>query len=711
MSAIDEDYVKLRRTIDAQLQAKDKTAPATLSREYQSFKLQYLPPHLSFYESLCKFAETLNVAPPAPRAAEYEHAIETCHLNVTPKGAYSFALLATIGLLFIGIIVSVLPMLFEGSFSTFFFLVFAIVAISIYSPLQKLPFTFASQWRQEASNQMVLCLFYVVTYMRHTSNLENAIDFAAEHIGPPLSLDLKKVIWDVQTERFSSVQESLDHYLNGWKDTNLEFVQAMNLVQGSLYETSQDRRLNSLEKAMNLMLEETYEKMLHYAQDLKSPMTMLHMLGIILPILGLVILPLAVSFLEGVQWYHISVLYNLLLPVGVFYLGKSILSKRPSGYGNADITDVNPALKRLQNRIIKIGSSEIQVSPFAESFIIGAVLVLIGISPLLLHFISPTFDIPLGTNFELLGYVDNKGDIVGPFGLGAAVLSLFITLGAGIGLARYYAVRSKKIIQIRNESKALEQEFAGAIFQLGNRLGDGVPAEVAFSKVAEVMAGTKSGEFFRTVAVNIQKMGMSVEQAVFDPHRGALQLYPSPIIESSMKVLIESSKKGPAEASQSLITMSNYIKEIHRVEERLKDLMADVISSMKSQINFLTPAIAGIVVGITSMITTILGTLHEQIAGFGTGGAEAAGVANLANTLGIGLPTFYFQSIVGIYVVQITWILAYLVNGIENGRDELNEQYEQSRGLRVAVTLYVILSLIVMLLFNIIAGTIMSNIG
>ena len=49
------------------------------------------------------------------------------------------------------------------------------------------------------------------------------------------------------------------------------------------------------------MLEETYEKMLHYAQNLKSPITMLHMLGIILPILGLVILPLVVSFMEAVK--------------------------------------------------------------------------------------------------------------------------------------------------------------------------------------------------------------------------------------------------------------------------------------------------------------------------------------------------------------------------------------------------------------------------
>jgi hypothetical protein len=464
---------------------------------------------------------------------------------------------------------------------------------------------------------------------------------------------------------------------------------------------------------MQLILDETYEKMLHYAQNLKSPMTMLHMLGIILPILGLVILPLAVSFIAEVRWYHIAALYNILLPLAVFYLGASILSKRPSGYGDTDILDLNPKLRAEQSdRLILPGGKEANISASSEAFFVAALLLIIGFSPLIIHAINPAYDVSFA-QFSLLGYVEDpqSGAIVGPYGLGAALLSLFITLGAGLGLARYYNVRSRKLIAVRNETKALEQEFAGAIFQLGNRLGDGVPAELAFSKVAEVMAGTKSGEFFRIVAVNVQKMGMSVEQAIFDQKRGAILLFPSPIIESSMKVLVESSRKGPLEASQSLITMSQYIKEIHRVEERLRDLMADVISSMKSQIGFLTPAIAGIVVGITSMITTILGALNMQLGAFGSGSAELGSLGGLAQTLGIGLPTFVFQAIVGIYVVQITWILAYLVNGIENGRDKLNEEYEQGRGLRMATILYVGISFVVTLLFNFIAGTIMSGLA
>ena len=149
--------------------------------------------------------------------------------------------------------------------------------------------------------------------------------------------------------------------------------------------------------------------------------------------------------------------------------------------------------------------------------------------------------------------------------------------------------------------KKLEEEFASALFQLGNRLGDDIPVEIAFDKVARVMQGTISGDFFKLVSTNIRKFGFGVEEAIFNRRRGAIVYFPSNLIESSMKVLIESSKKGPLVASQALINVSEYIKEMHRVDERLKDLMADVVGSMKSQISFLTPAISGIAVSYTHL--------------------------------------------------------------------------------------------------------------
>ncbi|MBU0461840.1 MAG: hypothetical protein KJ574_04615 [Nanoarchaeota archaeon] len=239
------------------------------------------------------------------------------------------------------------------------------------------------------------------------------------------------------------------------------------------------------------------------------------------------------------------------------------------------------------------------------------------------------------------------------------MLSCFLPLSVGLSFGLYYKLRTGNVLKIREETKKLEDEFASALFQLGNRLGDGFPAEIAFGKVAEAMQGTKSGEFFELVASNIMRLGMNVEEAIFDPNVGALTKFPSALIDTSMKVLIESAKKGPLIAAEALINVSKYIKEMHSVDERLKDLLADVISSMNSQIKFLSPVISGIVIGITSMVTTILSKLSSQLQKITqeqTTAAAAPGL-QLTSLFGDGLPTFYFQIIVGFYVVELTIIM------------------------------------------------------
>jgi hypothetical protein len=714
------------------------------SRQYQEFKKQWMPKNLTLYEKACNFSENLlKIQPDAKEAAQIQESIDICHLNATPAGVKSFSVVAPVFIVLMVSLLTLTPVIFNPdadlSSATFFILFSLVVGVILYVPLGNLPQFLASNWRMKASNQMVLAVFYIVTYMRHTSNLENAINFAAEHLPLPLSLDLKKVIWNVETQRYKNTKESLDAYLETWKKDSIEFVEAMHLIESSLYESSDSRRLNSLEKSLSLILDETYEKMLHYAHNLQGPLTMLNMLGIVLPILGLVILPLVVSFMDQVKWYHLFALYNVALPLGVLYLSRSILRTRPTGYGDTDISENNPELKKHRNILFKIGGTEYQLHPGFIAFLVFMVFFLLGISPILMHILVPQLDIGINDQygiefilsptdcatytppetvykFTLLGYkCDKAKNLVGPFGLGASILSLFIPLAFGIGFGLYFKLRSENVMKIRDESKKLEQEFAGALFQLGNRIGDGLPVEIAFSKVAAIMNGTTSGKFFELVSINITKMGMSVEEAIFDRKRGALVYYPSSLIESSMKVLVESSKKGPLVASQALINVSEYIKQIHRVDERLKDLMADTISSLQSQISFLTPAISGIVIGITSMITGIIGNLSDNMKilteGLGPEAAGQSGVGFSPDFFGIGIPTFYFQVIVGVYVIQIIYIMTVLVNGIRNGSDSLAERYMLGNNLMNSSVLYFLIALIVMLLFNIIASFVTGNFG
>jgi len=688
---------RLKRETEGKLTSYSRE---NVSREYRIFRKEALPKQLSLYEKLCNFSEkVLHLKLKPENQEKLQSFIDSCHLEITPAGAIAFSFLFPSVFLIFGVLLAFAT----GSLFLVLFMLLAGLGMMFFA--SRLPEFFANTWRMKASNQMVLSIFYIVTYMRHTSNLENAIEFASEHLAPPLSLDFKKILWDVQAGVFDSVRDSLESYLNKWRSWNLEFVESFHLIESSLFETSEDRRLALLDKALDVILEQTYERMLHYAQNLKSPITALHMLGIILPILGLVILPLVVSFMEGVEWWHLAIIYNITLPILVFMFGKNILAKRPSGYGDVDISDVNPELKKFKNIVIRLGKKEILIHPIFVCFFVGVVLFLIGLLPLIIHAINPYFDFPLPFNFMFLGYKPSSANpdvIVGPFGLGATLFSFFIPLAFAFSVGLYFRLRSRNVYKIREEARKLEDEFASALFQLGNRLGDGLPAETAFRKVAEVMPETKAGRFFKIVATNISKFGMGVQEAIFNPKNGAIRAFPSKMINSTMKVLIQSVKKGPRIAAQAILNIARYIKEIHKVNERLKDLMADIISDMKNQIRFLAPVIAGIVVGITSMITFILGRLGKNISQLSSSEVGSQ-IGTLAGMFGDGIPPYFFQIVVGVYVFEIISILTILASGIEFGADKLQERFSLGKNIIRSTVLYVIIAIFITVVFNLIA--------
>ena len=697
---------KLGEHIDTETEGEEPKGSEEFSREYQTFRQEVLSKQRTRYENWCNSAENIiKLKPQEKLLSQLEESIDIAHINITPNGSASFATLVSLLLILSGVLLSVAVYFVSKSFNSeatfpiFTLLMFLILSFISLVYLNELPIYIATKWRLRASNQMVLCVLYIAIYMRHTSNLEHAIKFAAQHIDAPLSLDLRKVFWDVETGKYSTIKESLDHYLETWRKHNLEFVTAFHLVESSLYEPTESRRIELLDKALNVILDGTYEKMLHYAQDVKGPVTTLHMLGVILPILGLVIFPLVGAFLQGlVKWYHLAFLYNIVLPIIVLVLGMNILSKRPTGYGSSKISE-----KIYQQAF----------SPKILCFFIALLLFVIGLFPLLFNTLFPpqflegeqcaVGDIQIPFLGCFFGYIQQGEEVFGPFGIGALILSFFIPAAFAFSFGIYYKSKSKKVIELRNETKDLESEFASALFQFGNRVGDGIPSELAFSKVSQSMEGTPSGNFFKLVDTNIRQLGMGIEEAIFNEKNGAILSYPSPLIESSMEILIESSKKGPKIVSQSLISISTYIDKIHKVAERLKDLLAEVISSMKSQISFLTPAIAGIVVGISAMIVNIIVALNLKTTTLNLeGGTEAGGVSALIDLFQINgiIPGYYFQLVVGIYVVQLAYILTVLQNGIENGTDKINEQYLLGKNLIRSFILYAIIAIIVTILFN-----------
>ena len=60
----------------------------------------------------------------------------------------------------------------------------------------------------KASDQLLIAVLYIVIYMKRDSNLERAILFVANQIPAPLSIDFIKILWDVETGKYQTVEDS-----------------------------------------------------------------------------------------------------------------------------------------------------------------------------------------------------------------------------------------------------------------------------------------------------------------------------------------------------------------------------------------------------------------------------------------------------------------------------------------------------------------------
>ncbi|MEK6941025.1 MAG: hypothetical protein AABW49_03945 [Nanoarchaeota archaeon] len=687
----------------------------TFSREYEIFREEALDNTDTFYARIARKAGRIITVNPKPEEEEkLQESIEWAHLTMRPSDATSLAALTGLMIIVLAIASILLQaVLFYmsqndsallGSINLFLPLFVMLLGAIIIRPLSKYPHYVASKWRLRVSNQMVLCILYIVMYMRHTSNLEHAIKFAGLHVGQPLSLDLRKVFWDVAADKYSTIKESLDAYLSKWQKYNLEFVESFNLISGSLSEPNETRRVQLLEKSLDVMLDGTYDKMLHFAHELKSPLTILYYLGILLPILGLVIFPLISALLSGlVKWYHLAILYNLLIPLGVYFLGYNILSKRSTGYGD---TSINNQFKFYNPPGLKL------ITGFLITIFLAA-----GFLPIILHLLYPGYDPILfeGSTFIEGRLLDYKCDYnvqtgaqscVGPYGLFSLILSLLIPLGVGLGIGMYYKAKTKELILIRNKTKDLETEFIGSLFQLGNRIADGIPVEVAFSKVLKDMKGTPSGEFFSIADYNMKQLGMSLEDALFDKKYGAVNFFPSSLVQTSMRILTEGAGKGPQAASKSMISISAYVDRINKVNQRLRDLLAEITTGMKTQVTFMTPLIAGIVVGVSSMLVNILNQLGEKISQAQGSQADLTSLQTSLSAFNIEnvIPSFFFQVVVGVFVLEVGFVLTYLSSTIENGVDWLAEKHALGKSLVFGMLLYSAISFFGIIIFAVLAG-------
>ncbi len=501
---------------------------------------------------------------------------------------------------------------------------------------------------------------YMIMSMKLVPNLEKAVEFAVEHGRGKIAEDLKKVIWDTQLGIYNTLSEGLDAMAYRWGKFSDEFKRALMMIRASVLEDSESKRYALLDKTMSEMLDSIKNKMENYARSLSQPSIVLFYIGVLLPLILVIILPVGSAFANAplARPEILILIYNIGIPIGTFIFARNIIKQRPPTYEPPVIPDDFPGLPPKNN--IRLGKNFVNIFAVMALVLIAGVFVSFffhqfgllylrsaeeeGVFVPVLPFLRPDQTVEdiigrqsLDPNYfekggpfylsikaenpklseqELDGkfeaekkvFFAKSGNDITPYNL---IIGIMLTVCLVFSLFLYYSSIYKR--QVQEEIMQMETEFKDSLYVIASRLGENKPVEDAILRARDFLPDTLiSKKVFSQTVDNIFLLGMSLEPAVFDKNFGSLRHVPSKIIQSSMKIVVGSVQLGVNVAARTLVSLSLQLSNSEKVSKMLTILVADISQMMFSISIFIAPIVLGITTSLQKVVLVTLSNIMMQ---------------------------------------------------------------------------------------------------
>ncbi|MFH1240228.1 MAG: type II secretion system F family protein [Candidatus Diapherotrites archaeon] len=577
-----------------------------------------------------------------------------------------------------------------------------IVAVFLAMYVDSYPLSAAKTEQTKALTYVPEIIGYMIMSMKLVPNLEKAVEFAAEHGRGKISDDFKKMMWDMQLGVYVSLSEALDRLAYRWGHFSDEFKRALMRLRASVLEPTDSARYELLDRTMDNILLSIKDKMEQYARDLQQPAIILFYLGILLPLILIIILPIGSAFTGAALATPmvLILIYNIAIPLATLAFAMHLVKQRPPTYDPPIIPDNYPTLPKKYQMLLGRSSFDIRMV-IALVLIVGVassfVLSTEGLPPKsVVTYLDKTITNPDDVKSQLVPFDKTKAYLLGleskpetyyddggerfvelrargqsieqaekivsaertdffmqpenditPYIL---IFGLLLTFSMCIYVYLHYTSIYKRKVQL--EIMEMESEFKESLYVIASRMGENKPVEDALRHARDFLPDLMiSKRIFARTVENIEMMGMPLEAAVFDESYGSLRNIPSNTIFTSMKIMIDSVNLGVNVASRSLISLSLQLNNSERVAKMLKTLVSDITQMMKTMAIYIAPVVLGITTSLQKVVMLTLASITSagvlnQLGEL----SDIPGSSNLGGfnpeSIGFGVTTEVFQTMV-----------------------------------------------------------------
>jgi Flp pilus assembly protein TadB len=633
-----------------------------LESRIKLYKYFYFGNKLKYYEKIVKtFGNIIKIKVNENKRRNFEKINEELSLDVNIDQIESSSIFFLILFIFIGIISSII-------ISPLYFLLFISLGVLSYILIDYYYIILYNNLNTKKKSQLISLLLLLAIKLRQNPNVEQAMLFAARNINLPLKIDLLRLLRDIYNRKYVSASEALVEYSRSWEKNAKFFYLGVMLILSSLYEPDRDRRNFQIDKSIEESLEELVNELYEFSREIRSTINLISMLGITLPVMLLTIFPLASIFLGNIfSPLVLFILFDILIPFIAFYSINYAISSKIIGIFSNDDIYLFYYLKRkeITNKLISIAS---------------------GISISILLFFIIFFVI-----YQYLYKFDISGILLSEF--------LVFLMGLSISLIAFIYYSHYK--DLYKNLERVVTDLPSFLLSLSSALNEGYPIEKAMIYIYPKYRGSPIGDFISKVYQNL-RAGLSFYDSIFDIRYGALSEIPSSQLRATMELLYEASSQSPTEASIITGIIARYFLLISKVKERIKDLVAEDLSHLKSLLRILAPVILGIISAVSVMVIEILYKLSFQFHQISNLASSSSNVSQYINSL----PNLIFNIfnlnslvspasmiiIIGIFNVAIAFVILYAINSIENSGDKLGFYYYLYKYYVINVLMFFIFS-------------------
>jgi len=404
-----------------------------------------------------------------------------------------------------------------------------------------------------------------------------------------------------------------------------------------------------------------------FANSLHQPAMVIYSIGIMIPLALVAMLPAAGLVGMKITIFQVFLLYDLILPSFIFVYTRKILLRRPATFNPPNIPIDHPDLIKINKK-----------RRFFSSVALGFFTALPGIFFVML----PLFYSKGSSNFFL-------NFIISPNGLNSYLpVTLFIIWGITVASSSYCLSVYRPYKLIREDIKQIETEFSDALYILGKRISEEKSPEESFLYAADTMQGSKISEVFRKTGYNLTAMHSNLKDAMFNSEYGSLKYVYSDRVKAIMRLFVEGIQKSQKAVSVSIIRIADHLKELQSVEKKIKDMLFTLTSTLRSTVAIFAPLIGGVTLAITKLISNILGGLSGKIT-TNEFSNSVSGFSSVSDSFTLeNIRSEYFVLVIGIYILELIFLLVRFTNGIDDGDDKAMYMYSLGKIMPVSIFVF-----------------------